>query len=270
MMEPAAAGPVASAGPSPAVSRAPLVEMRNIRVAFGGIHAVKDVTIDLYPGEVMGLVGGNGAGKSTLIRVLSGAHMADSGEVLINGKRAVIHNPRDAKAYGIETIYQTLALAENLDAPANMFLGREMTTRVGSLDDSAMESETRKVMARLNPRFRNFKTPVISLSGGQRQGVAIARAVHQGSAVLVMDEPMAALGLQEQARVSALIERLAERGLTQLIVSHNLDHVFQLSTHIAVMRLGRLAAVLRTADTDRSEVLHLVSGLDPHSREVVP
>src|SRR5918994_2496574 len=162
--------------PAPPVTSATdvplLVEMRNIRVSFGGVHAVDGVSVDLRPGEVVGLVGGNGAGKTTLIRTLSGAHPADSGEILINGVAATIKNPRDAKAYGIECIYQTLALADNLDAPANVFLGREKTTALGALDDAHMESETRKVIGRLNPRFRNFKAPVISLSGGQRQSVA--------------------------------------------------------------------------------------------------
>ena len=156
----------------------PLVEMRHIRVAFGGIHAVDDVSVDLYPGEVVGLVGGNGAGKSTLMHTLSGAHPADSGEILINGRPVVIHNPRDARAHGIEVIYQKLALADNIDAAGNVFLGRELRTRSGSLDDAAMASATQKLMQRLNPRFKNLKTAVRSLSGGQRQSVAIGRAVH--------------------------------------------------------------------------------------------
>ena len=166
--------------PSPAAEpgTTPLVDMRNIRVAFGGVHAVEGVSVNLFAGEVVGLVGGNGAGKTTLIRTLSGAHPADSGEIVINGTHATIKNPRDAKQYGIECIYQQLALADNLDAPANVFLGREKTTGMGSLDDSHMESETRKVIGRLNPRFRNFKSPVVSLSGGQRQSVAIARAIY--------------------------------------------------------------------------------------------
>jgi predicted ABC-type transport system involved in lysophospholipase L1 biosynthesis ATPase subunit len=166
---------------SPAVQAvAPLVEMRDIRIAFGGVHAVEGVTVDLRAGEVVGLVGGNGAGKSTLMRALSGAHAPDSGEILVDGQVVPITNPRDAKALGIETIYQTLALADNIDAAGNMFLGRELRTRTGSLDDDAMESATRKVIGRLNPRFKAFKRPVMSLSGGQRQSVAIARAVHRG------------------------------------------------------------------------------------------
>ncbi len=196
--QPEAAGPSADPVVVPpvatSVGTAPLVEMRDIRVSFGGVHAVDGVNVDLHAGEVVGLVGGNGAGKSTLMRVLSGAHIADSGQILIDGTEVTINNPRDAKALGIETIYQTLALADNVDAAANLFLGRELTTRFGSLDDAAMESATRKVMGRLNPRFKNFKIPVKSLSGGQRQSVAIARAIHFNARILIMDEPTAALG----------------------------------------------------------------------------
>ena len=148
----------ADAAPSPDRTAVPLVEMRDIRVSFGGVHAVDHVTVDLYAGEVVGLVGGNGAGKSTLMKALSGAHPPDSGEIYVNGELAHIGNPRDAKTYGIETIYQTLALADNVDAAANIFLGRELVTRFGSLNDAAMESATREVMGRLNPRFKNFKS----------------------------------------------------------------------------------------------------------------
>ena len=144
------------------LQRTPLVELKNIRVAFGGVHAVDDVSVDLFAGEVVALVGGNGAGKTTLIKTLSGAHRADSGEIRVDGEKVTIDNPRDAKALGIETIYQTLALAENIDSPGNMFLGRELRTRWGTLDDSAMEAATREVMARLNPQFKNLKVPVSS------------------------------------------------------------------------------------------------------------
>ena len=185
--------------------------MRHIRVAFGGIHAVDDVTVDLYPGEVVGLVGGNGAGKSTLMHTLSGAHPADSGEIRINGATVAIHNPRDARAHGIEVIYQKLALADNIDAAGNVFLGRELRTRTGSLDDSAMASATQKLMQRLNPRFKNLKTPVRSLSGGQRQSVAIGRAVHFNAKILIMDEPTAALGPAETAQVRELDHAAARR-----------------------------------------------------------
>ena len=202
--------------------------MRNIRVAFGGVHAVDRVTVDLRPGEVVGLVGGNGAGKSTLMRVLSGAHPADSGEILIEGKPVSISNPRDAKALGIETIYQTLALADNVDAAANVFLGRELKTRFGNLDDAAMESATRKVIGRLNPRFRNFKSPVKSLSGGQRQSIAIARAIHFNARVLIMDEPTAALGPAETDQVRELVAQLKQEGIGIFLISHDIHDVFDL------------------------------------------
>jgi D-xylose transport system ATP-binding protein len=153
----------------------PLVELRDISIAFGGIKAVDHVSVDLYPGEVVGLLGHNGAGKSTLIKCLSGAYKADSGSIYINGEKAEIANPRDARTYNIETIYQTLALADNLDAASNLFLGREIVGAGGFLDDSAMEAETRKIMARLNPNFRNFNVPVSALSGGQRQSVRMRR-----------------------------------------------------------------------------------------------
>ncbi len=226
-----------SAQPTPVPARAagcpracPVVEMRDIRVSFGGVHAVEGVSVDVLPGEVIGLVGGNGAGKSTLMRVLSGAQRADSGEVHVEGTPVTISNPRDAKALGIETIYQTLALADNVDAAANVFLGRELQTRAGSLDDAAMESATRKVMGRLNPRFRNFKTAVRSLSGGQRQAIAIARAIHFNAKVLIMDEPTAALGPAETAQVHELVAQ-AEAGRAR--------HLPDQPRHPRRVRLGR-------------------------------
>ena len=179
--------------------------MRDISMSFGGIHAVDHASIDLYDGEVMALVGHNGAGKSTLIKILSGAYQRDAGTIFIRGEEATIANPRDAKNYGIETIYQTLALADNVDAAANLFLGRELRTRWGTLDDIAMEAEARKVMGRLNPHFQRFKDPVKALSGGQRQSVAIARAILFNAQILIMDEPTAALGPQETAQVADLV-----------------------------------------------------------------
>jgi D-xylose transport system ATP-binding protein len=238
--------------------RVPLVEMRNIRVAFGGVHAVDDVTVDLFPGEVMGIVGGNGAGKSTLMRALSGAHQADSGSILIDGAEQPISNPRDAKNLGIETIYQTLALADNVDAPANVFLGREIGTRWGTLDDSAMESETRKVMGRLNPNFDRFTSPVKSLSGGQRQAVAIARAVYFNARILIMDEPTAALGPAETAQVHALIRQLHGEGIGIFLISHDIHDVFDLSDRISVMYHGKLVGTVRRQDVTTDEVLGMI------------
>jgi D-xylose transport system ATP-binding protein len=236
----------------------PLVEMRDINIAFGGVHAVENVSIDVRAGEVIGLVGGNGAGKSTLMRALSGAHPADSGQILIEGKPVTIANPREAKVFGIETIYQTLALADNVDAAANMFLGRELTTRLGSLDDGAMESATRKVMHRLNPHFRNFKVPVKSLSGGQRQGVAIARAVHFNARILIMDEPTAALGPAETAQVRDLIRQLKAEGIGIFLVSHDIHDVFDLADRISVMYHGRIVGTVQKDKVTTDEVLAMI------------
>ncbi|MBI3748411.1 MAG: sugar ABC transporter ATP-binding protein [Chloroflexi bacterium] len=238
--------------------RPTLVEMRDINVAFGGVHAVREVTIDLRAGEVVGLVGGNGAGKSTLMRVLSGAHPADSGGIMVDGKPATISNPRDAKTYGIETIYQTLALADNIDAPGNMFLGRELTDRTGTLDDAAMESATRKVMGRLNPNFKNFKTAVMSLSGGQRQSVAIARAVHFNARILIMDEPTAALGPAETEQVRALIRQLKSEGIGIFLISHDIHDVYDLSDRIAVMYHGRIVGIVNKDEVTTDEVLAMI------------
>jgi D-xylose transport system ATP-binding protein len=232
--------------------------MRNIDVAFGGVHAVRDVTIDLFAGEVLGLVGGNGAGKSTLMRVLSGAHPADAGEILVDGEVVVIKNPRDAKAFNIETIYQTLALADNIDAPGNLFLGRELLTRWGTLDESGMEDATRKIMGRLNPNFKNFATPVVSLSGGQRQAVAIARAVHFNARIMIMDEPTAALGPAETNQVRSLIRQPKDEGIGIFLISHDIHDVFDLSDRISVMYHGRIVDTVQKGDVTPDDVLGMI------------
>lgn len=239
-------------------TRTPLVQLKNIRVAFGGVHAVDDVSVDLYAGEVVAIVGGNGAGKTTLIRTLSGAHPADSGSIFIDGEQVAIQNPRDAKAFGVETIYQTLALAENQDAPSNMFLGRELRSRWGTLDDTTMEDETRKVMARLNPRFLNFRVPVQSLSGGQRQSIAIAKAVYFNARIIIMDEPTAALGPVETAQVAELIKQLKSEGIGIFLISHDIHDVFDLADRIAVMHTGNLAGVVNKVDVTKDEVLAMI------------
>jgi D-xylose transport system ATP-binding protein len=236
----------------------PLVEMRDIRVAFGGVHAVDGVSVDLYPGEVVALVGGNGAGKTTLIKTLSGAHKADSGEIIIGGQPVTISNPRDARDLGVETIYQTLALADNIDAPSNVFLGRELRSRWGTLDDTAMEDSTRKLMGRLNPRFKNFTAPVSSLSGGQRQSVAIARAVHFNARILIMDEPTAALGPAETEQVRDLIRQLKKEGIGIFLISHDIHDVFDLADRISVMLQGKLVGTVNKADVTMDEVLAMI------------
>lgn len=236
----------------------PLVEMKNISISFGGIHAVDDASLDLHAGEVVALLGHNGAGKSTLIKILSGAYRRDAGTILVNGEEARIDNPRDAKKYGIETIYQTLALADNVDAAANLFLGRELRTRWGTLDDVAMESQTRKVMGRLNPRFQRFKEPVVKLSGGQRQSVAIARAIHFDARILIMDEPTAALGPQETAQVGELVRQLKADGIGIFLISHDIHDVFDLADRICVMKNGQVVGTARTGDVTKDEVLGMI------------
>ncbi|HEU6441149.1 MAG TPA: ATP-binding cassette domain-containing protein [Microvirga sp.] len=236
----------------------PLVEMRNISIAFGGIKAVDDVSIDLRPGEVVGLLGHNGAGKSTLIKILSGAYKPDAGEIYVNGEHADISTPRDAKRYGIETIYQTLALADNIDAAGNIFLGREVLTPYGTLDDAAMEAETRKVMARLNPHFRRFKEPVKALSGGQRQSVAIARAIYFNARVLIMDEPTAALGPAETQQVADLVLQLKKEGIGIFLISHDIHDVFGLADRVSVMKNGRLVGSAKVQDVTQDEVLGMI------------
>ena len=236
----------------------PLVEMRDISIAFGGIKAVDHASLEVHPGEVMGLLGHNGAGKSTLIKILSGAYRRDHGKIFVNGEEADIQNPRDAKDYGIETIYQTLALADNVDAAANLFLGREIMTGWGTLDDVAMEAKAREVMGRLNPNFRRFKEPVKSLSGGQRQSVAIARAILFEARILIMDEPTAALGPQETAQVGELIKQLKADGIGIFLISHDIHDVFDLADRVCVMKNGQVVGTARTTDVTNDEVLGMI------------
>ena len=240
------------------MSQTPLVEMINVHKRFGGVHAVNGVSIDLYPGEVAGVLGHNGAGKTVLMKALSGAIPCDAGEIRINGKKVHIESPRDARKYGIETIYQTLALADNLDAPGNLFLGREVMTKYGTLNDRAMENEVRKVIARLNPNFKNITDAVKNMSGGQRQSVAIARAIYFNAKILIMDEPTAALGPQETAMVSELIHQLKSEGIGIFLISHDLHDVFDLSDRVSVIKNGKLIGTRRTEDVTKDEVLGMI------------
>ncbi|MEM9967924.1 MAG: ATP-binding cassette domain-containing protein [Pseudomonadota bacterium] len=236
----------------------PLVEMKNISIAFGGVQAVNNVSITLYPGEVVGLLGHNGAGKSTLIKVLSGAYQMDSGEIWIKGERVHITSPRDARDHNIETIYQTLALADNLNAASNLFLGRELTTPLGFVDDDRMEAETRKIMSRLNPNFKKLKEPVSALSGGQRQSVAIARAVYFNAKILIMDEPTAALGVHETAMVAELIQELKKQGLGIFLISHDTREMMDLCDRVAVMKNGQMVGTERVADVTEDDILSMI------------
>ncbi|PRD49754.1 ATP-binding cassette domain-containing protein [Phyllobacterium myrsinacearum] len=239
-------------------AQTPLIDMDNISIAFGGIRAVDGASVNLYPGEVVALLGHNGAGKSTLIKILSGAYKRDSGTIKVNGEEASIGNPRDAKAYGIETIYQTLALADNVDTAANLYLGRELMTPWGTLDDVAMEHSAREVMGRLNPRFQRFKDPVKALSGGQRQSVAIARAILFNARILIMDEPTAALGPQETAQVGELIKQLKSEGIGIFLISHDIHDVFHLADRVAVMKNGQVVGTAKVGDVTEDEVLGMI------------
>jgi len=239
-------------------SGTPLVEMRDVSVAFGGVKAVDHVSVDLYPGEVVGLLGHNGAGKSTLIKCLSGAYRMDAGEILIEGETAEIHNPRDARRYNIETIYQTLALADNLDAASNLFLGRELVTAAGFVDDARMEAETRKIMGRLNPNFRKFQAPVKALSGGQRQSVAIARAVYFNARILIMDEPTAALGPQETQMVAELIQQLKAQGIGIFLIEHDVHSVMDLCDRASVMKNGKLVGTVNVDEVTDEDILGMI------------
>ncbi|SFC11537.1 ATP-binding cassette domain-containing protein [Tropicimonas isoalkanivorans] len=236
----------------------PLVEMRNMRKSFGGIDAVDGVTLDLYPGEVVGVLGHNGAGKSVLMKMLSGALSRDEGEIYVNGELANINNPRDARHYRIETIYQYLALADNLDAASNLFLGRELVTSTGLVDDAQMEAETRKIMARLNPNFQRFHTPVKGLSGGQRQSVAISRAVYFNANILIMDEPTAALGVEETRMVANLIEELKSQGLGIFLIDHDIHAVMQLCDRASVMKNGKLVGTVKVDEVTEDDILGMI------------
>jgi D-xylose transport system ATP-binding protein len=236
----------------------PLVEMRGIHKAFGGVQAVDDVSVSVYPGEVVAVLGHNGAGKSTLMKMLAGAYPIDSGEVKVQGKQAKIENPADSQHLGIETIYQTLALSDNLDSVANLFLGREILTRWGTLDDYAMEKAAREVFHRLNPNFKNIRVPVRSLSGGQRQVVAISRAVYFNAKALIMDEPCAALGPEETRMVHDLVRKLKAAGVGIFLISHDMPDVFGLSDRLCVMKNGKTVGTYRTAEVTEDEVLGMI------------
>ena len=240
------------------MSDTPLVQLKDTSISFGGIKAVDHVSLDLHAGEVVGLLGHNGAGKSTLIKILAGAYEKDSGEIWINGKQAEINSPRDARDHNIETIYQTLALADNLDAASNLFLGRELTSPMGFVDDAKMAAETAKIMARLNPNFKKLKEPVSALSGGQRQSVAIARAVYFNAKILIMDEPTAALGVHETEMVADLIKELKDQGLGIFLISHDTREMMDLCDRVSVMKNGQMVGTERVEDVTEDDILSMI------------
>jgi D-xylose transport system ATP-binding protein len=236
----------------------PLVQLKDIHKAFGGVRAVEGVSVNLYPGEVVALLGHNGAGKSTLMKMLAGAYPIDAGDTIVGGEKAHIRTPAEAQSLGIETIYQTLALADNLDSVANLFLGREKMTPWRTLDDHFMEVQARKVFARLNKNFTNIRIPVRRLSGGQRQVVAISRALYFNARILIMDEPCAALGPEETAMVGRLVKQLKDDGVGIFLITHDMPDVFGLSDRLAVMKNGKLVGTYRTQDVTEDEVLGMI------------
>jgi D-xylose transport system ATP-binding protein len=236
-----------------------LLSLRNINKSFGAVHVLRGVDLDVRPGRVTALVGDNGAGKSTLIKGVAGIHAFDSGEYHFEGKPVTIHGPRDANALGIEVVYQDLALCDNLDVVHNMFLGRELQTR-GLLDEYSMETKARETLDGLSVRtLKSVRTPVASLSGGQRQTVAIARAVLWNSRIVILDEPTAALGVAQTEQVLKLVRRLADRGLGVVLISHNLNDVFEVADDIAVLYLGQMAAQLDAHTVSHGQVVQLIT-----------
>ncbi|MEU4764325.1 ATP-binding cassette domain-containing protein [Saccharothrix saharensis] len=237
----------------------PILELRGINKSFGPVHVLHDIDFDVHPGQVTALVGDNGAGKSTLVKCIAGIHPTDSGQVLFNGEEVHINGPRDAAHLGIEVVYQDLALCDNLDIVQNMFLGRERG-KLGMLDEADMEQAARKTLTSLSVRtVKSVRTQVASLSGGQRQTVAIAKAVLWNSKVVLLDEPTAALGVAQTRQVLDLVRRLAEQGLGVVLISHNMNDVFEVADRIACLYLGRMAAEVNTKDVTHGQVVELIT-----------
>jgi D-xylose transport system ATP-binding protein len=238
----------------------PILELRDINKSFGPVHVLHDIDFQVYPGQVTALVGDNGAGKSTLVKCLAGIYAIDTGEIRFEGHPVHIHGPRDAAALGIEIVYQDLALCDNLDIVQNMFLGREMKTRLGGLDEGTMETKARETLAGLSVRtVKSVRQLVASLSGGQRQTVAIAKAVLWNSKIVFLDEPTAALGVAQTRQVLDLVRRLADAGLGVVLISHNMNDVLEVSDRIAALYLGRVAAEVLAKDTTTSQVVELIT-----------
>jgi D-xylose transport system ATP-binding protein len=240
-------------------STGPLLSLRGINKSFGAVHVLRDVDLDVSPGRVTALVGDNGAGKSTLIKGIAGIHGFDSGEYTYDGRPVHVHSPKDSSALGIEVVYQDLALCDNLDVVHNMFLGRELK-KYGRLDESAMEQRARQTLTGLSVwTLASVRTHVASLSGGQRQTVAIARAVLWNSRIVILDEPTAALGVAQTEQVLLLVRRLADRGLGVVLISHNLNDVFRVADDIAVLYLGQMAAQVQRGDVSNNQVVELIT-----------
>jgi ABC-type sugar transport system ATPase subunit len=253
-----------------------ILQAVNLTKRFGGLVAVDDVSVDIHKGEVVGLVGDNGAGKSTLIKMISGVYQPNDGEIYFEGQNVTFAGPREARDLGIETIYQDLALAENLDAPSNIFLGREVKRQylggaLKTLDRNKMRDESTLILDRLDIRIPSLTQQIRNLSGGQRQAVAIARTIYWNAKMVIMDEPTAALGVSEQRKVLKLVRTLAEQGVPVIIISHNMQDVFAVSDRIVVMRRGRKVGELTAAKTTPDEVVSLMVGAEAvHEMGVIP
>ncbi len=238
----------------------PLLELRGVDKSFGAVQVLHGVDLKVYPGQVTALVGDNGAGKSTLVKAIAGIYRADAGEFFFEGKPVTIHGPKDSAALGIEIVYQDLALCDNLDIVQNMFLGREQITGGILLDELSMEDRARSTLASLSVRtVKSVRQSVSSLSGGQRQTVAIAKAVLWNSRVVLLDEPTAALGVAQTRQVLDLVRRLADQGLGVLLISHNMLDVIEVSDRVTALFLGRVAADLKTSETNHSQIVELIT-----------
>lgn len=251
---------VALTTPQPTAVAAPLLETRGVSKSFGPVQALIDVDFEVRAGEVMALVGDNGAGKSTLIKCIAGTYSMDAGEIWFDGRKVAINGPKDAARLGIEVVYQDLALCDNLDVVQNMYLGREIHDWLGRLKEAPMEARTSETLRSLRvTTISSIRQPVASLSGGQRQSVAIGRAVMWNSRVVILDEPTAALGVAQTAQVLELVRQLADQGLGVVLISHNLHDVFEVADRITVLRLGRNVAVFERAKTTQQEVVHAIT-----------
>ncbi|WP_112320939.1 ATP-binding cassette domain-containing protein [Oceanibium sediminis] len=240
----------------------PILALKDIHKAFGGVVAIENFSLDLYPGEIVALVGDNGAGKSTLIKIVSGVYKPTSGSIRLDGEDTSFSDASGAREAGIEVVYQDLALADQQPVYMNMFLGRELTKGpFGLLDKRKMMDDTQSLVDELDVRIPSSRATIRDLSGGQRQGIAIARATHWASKLILLDEPTAALGVAETARVEELVLSLRERNIAILIVSHSLDQVFRLSNRICVLRRGKQIGVRETEKTDKNEIIAMITGL---------